>query len=341
MLEKIFPLIFVLLVSLNVSYAAVGGQTASIGIGTFCSTASFCGGDYENVCSRTVDDICPQDYGDWSGCNDNIYEGVKCLPCDPDCGQCGALDISLSPSFPSPGQQFEILTNVTNPSKINYQLIYYNSEQRAFAGIVCTDSFCELSVPVDAPNEGGQSFTYSVELGQINGQEYTSFEYVTITGATTPVLIINNPIQNSEQSGAVEISINAESNLLPYEFAPENIQFVKYYLYKYSESHQDYVPVNADTCTMNCQAENCNLINEYTDYSIPRNENEEVTYNWDSTTCDNRDYKLEIKISDVLNSVSDEVLFSLNNPNPPCVDDCSIFSSNLFKTILARIKVWL
>jgi len=176
---------------------------------------------------------------------------------------------------------------------------------------------------VDAPNEGGQSFTYSVELGQINGQEYTSFEYVTITGATTPVLIINNPIQNSEQSGAVEISINAESNLLPYEFAPENIQFVKYYLYKYSESHQDYVPVNADTCTMNCQAENCNLINEYTDYSIPRNENE------------------EIKISDVLNSVSDEVLFSLNNPNPPCVDDCSIFSSNLFKTILARIKVWL
>ena len=48
-----------------------------------------------------------------------------------------------------------------------------------------------------------------------------------------------------------------------------------------------------------------------------------------------------IEVADEISSASDEVIFGLNNENPPCVDGCNPFLSNIFKTILTRIKVWL
>src|SRR3989344_3984896 len=114
---KIFIYPIVLLLSLSIVFSATGGDQAfteirNVGdliesgsaaidleglvgggwvIDDSCSTAGFCGGDYEKSCSQLEDGVCPSDFGDWSLCDENNYGGL-CTPCDPDCNTDGNPD---------------------------------------------------------------------------------------------------------------------------------------------------------------------------------------------------------------------------------------------------------
>jgi hypothetical protein len=353
--KRIITIIAILLVLPFVNSDGGGDQVDQheLIIGPSCSQASFCEEGYILRCSTDSDNLCPEDYGDWSACRDNIYDGIKCFPCDPDCGTCGDIDAVLNPEVNEPNGQFYIPTTITNPDQINYYVLYTRGsgyglqEGSSFAVRQCTQTSCTFTdVYTFAPNVGGQEFEIEMELGHIYGGEYIPTELIIAQGVTTPIAMIVNPEEGivypeegAEESGTLDIRVDAESSVNSGQ--DDNIQTVKYYLYKYNDQYNEYQPADANTCRLSCQETDCNLIQQYTDYNIPRNQDDEVIYNWDTTRCDNKNYKLIVNVSDKLSSASDEVEFSLNNANPPCVDECSRFSSNVFKSILAKIKVWL
>jgi len=348
-MHKEISAIIVILFVLPFVYSDGGGEEVDrheLIIGPSCSNASFCGGGYSLVCSREPDNLCPEDYGDWSACRENIYDGIKCFPCDPDCGDCGAIDAILDPEINEPNGQFYIPTYVDNPDEIHFYIVYTrgsgygNLTGSSFEVRQCTQESCEFNdVFAYAPNVGGQEFEIEIEIGHIANGTYVPTELIIVQGVTTPIARIINPESGAEESGTLDILVDAQSNVDPGQ--NDNIQTVKYYLYKYNDQYGEYQPADASTCRLSCQEPDCNLIQQYTDYNIPRNQDDEVIYSWDTSKCDNKNYKLVVDISDTLSSASDEVEFSLNNINPPCVDECSKFSSSVFKSILAKIKVWL
>ena len=123
MLKKILIIPIIFLLILNISYSADDPDP----IGEQCSTAAFCDGGYELVCSRESDGLCPQAYGNWNSCDTNIYEGVKCFPCDPDCGAygvCGSIEASINPQCPAPEGAFTVPTYVENEGNIQLIVAY-------------------------------------------------------------------------------------------------------------------------------------------------------------------------------------------------------------------------
>src|SRR3989344_7372747 len=110
--------------------------------GPSCSAVSFCDDANLLVCSRVPDGICPQDYGDWSDCRANIYDGIKCFPCDPDCGTCGSLDVQLIPELATPGSQVTVRTKVYNDENVIYYLLF-SDEGGPFAWRLCRQDLCE------------------------------------------------------------------------------------------------------------------------------------------------------------------------------------------------------
>src|SRR3989344_2562889 len=318
-----------------------------------CEQAAFCNGGYVKECSRTADGVWPEHYGDWSSCPDNNYEGYKCHPCDPDCGFCAEAEIFLTPNPVLPNSQIDIPTVIYKDNQnYEYWALYRRGEgfsaPGSFAARQCDEGeeTCVFDdVYVISPAEGGKIFYVEVQIGPVVDNIFQISQSITLPGKTYPLLRINNPTQGSENEGDVNINIDAESNLIPpgqgLEQDPETIKEAKFYLHKYSNTQDDYLPTNTNTCSINCQGQDCNLIQSYTNYQIARNNDDEVEFDWDSTICDNNNYKLFVEISDSENTVNDEVEFTLTNPNAPCVDECSAFKSNIFKTILAKIKVWL
>jgi len=101
---KIIVYSIMFLISLSITFAAGGGNQIDFGGYNIinpdysCSNVRFCGDEENDLgCNAFRDEICPEDFGDWSLCSENNYGG-NCSPCDPDCDvDCGQnLEISYS-----------------------------------------------------------------------------------------------------------------------------------------------------------------------------------------------------------------------------------------------------
>lgn len=343
-----------------------------------CNKASFCDSSYNLTCTyvppeQLTDGYCPEDYGNWNSCKLNSY-GTKCFPCDPDCAlaagrDCGAIMVSM-PSNAYPGENIYVNTTVYT-TQGGYSIILKNSNNVGIAGAGCSpiNGVCNAyftNPPVSqlvASPVGGTLYQYGVYYQPIG---YTAWGF----GVTKPNINIEQPSQPIQLGNILiktyAFSVYTSETISPYQgvtqtgrailditgaAGEESInKLTKLELYLYKEgSDGNYFPTSTTNCQINCNGQDCNLIARWTKANsggfIQYGVNDEYfDYTWNSLICDNKEFKITAIAYDGYTtdgSASDDVYFTLNNTNAPCIENCPKVSTNLLNLIVSKIKVWL
>ncbi len=316
-----------------------------------CSKATV--GSYEINCG-VADGFCPENYGDWSTCQSNAYNG-KCTPCDIDCPSSGFncnLDI-LYPSNPvrpsnmtfnSPLPITAIARDITNSG--NLKILTENMDLLSIGGS-CTPSpgQCSITTTVIAP-AGGNGYAY------IGGVDYTyknqfvtgSLTYIIQkSGATAPSVIINQLKKFGGGEGDVIKNykeVNHKINI-PVE-ASSLKKITKIYALLYREDQGTYKPAYPLTvnCLATCVSDGvCNVIGTV---SIPNQESpQEQLIPWDTTICDNGNYRIIVKAEDTRGSTApgdSQIDITLNNPTPPPTQP---LPTELLNLVFVKVKTWI
>ena len=341
-----------------------------------CHEVGFCYGTYNLTCDHgvTTDGYCPENYGNWDPCKENSYAS-KCFPCDPDCGLCGEIMVSV-PSNAEPGSNIFIDATIYT-SQSGFGVALYDSNPNPIAAVICPGSSCaceddictaELpNTPIGVPTSdtGGVMYLYGVGTSIF---PYTAWGY----GVTKPNI---NIAIGSLQETTYKIITNAYSEFEPgstssfqgYTFGSgrsgsvilditgadsyqgvNKISKLELRLFK-EGSEGNYFPADVTTCKINCNGEDCNLIatwlpRDFGGFIGPYGANDALfDYYWDSAICDNKDFKITATAYDAytLDGNSADTFFTLNNQNAPCIDNCPKVSSNLLNLVVSKIKVWL
>lgn len=348
---KIFIYPIVLLLSLSIVFSATGGDQAfteirNVGdliesgsaaidleglvgggwvIDDSCSTAGFCGGDYEKSCSQLEDGVCPSDFGDWSLCDENNYGGL-CTPCDPDC------DTDGNPDTNDCGQRISLeVPNINYPAGGNIEIrasAYGYDGTGTFSildgegvtianspGVVCSQNndyeSCSHTFSVfieDTFMEGGGAcdiYTFGVNFN-LNGV-YVSAVYD--SGMISPNIVITSPENGAEVQGTTELSSTVECS-------------------------------GADSITVEhrfCEIEDLNCINAYTSTGSGTH-----TSNFDTTEYLNGNYRFVAWAwgtkEGIVEEFADGIDVTINN-TPGTGSNYE--GSRILNIILARIKTWL
>jgi hypothetical protein len=155
---------------------------------------------------------------------------------------------------------------------------------------------------------------------------------------------ITNPIVDIlPQLGTVKDNIIISTRV-------QSLQRVKKYqlfLYKYDSRSKGYRPVAANPlgkyCSFKCEGINCNLLEEQIVPSKDCSGGTDCTFKFgfDTTKCDNKKFVITAYGTDFLDHYNnDTLIINTNNPNPPCIDECYLFNSQLLNTVYLKIKSW-
>jgi len=222
---KLMIYIIIFLASLSIVFSAEGDEIP--GVPPKCATALLCGG-YESTCNPySSDGVCPEDYGDWSSCQDNNYG--KCFPCDPDCGDCGyEVEIDV-PNANNPGYSIEIKVNAygypgTNRFQL-YKLTENGQQQLQGVNVSCIgeddDSICSHTFNVNIQGNYCGKYTFGTDFYEHSegGNNYNLVGSVQDDGIILPSVSIINPGggfagDNPEDlSGNIDLISNVECSI--------------------------------------------------------------------------------------------------------------------------------
>ncbi len=353
----IFIVFLVTLVYINNSNAVIGED--------YCTSINICpgitpNGDYSLNCNRVSDSFCPENYSttSWiSDCPSGSYS--KCVPCDPDCGTCGDLDLFVKPV----AQACSSITNtvVAYPGQSRTVTFYRGDGSKGYNSIIGLPQTCGKSAQCTFTSQdnlkdyevwdkgssacfGGDKYCYSVcsnPPGLIN----CPFN----CGYTKPNITIT-PNQGSI-SGSFDIKSKIQSN----SGLKSLIVSVEKWDPNYGENGA-YRPVDIKSppgpgssyCSfrLKCGSSNsveCSyMINKvYGVDAINYPTSAQEIYSWDTTQCENAVFNLTGTVEDTNTDNTLSVLITTNNANPPCTDECPIFTSKTLNTLLARVKTWI
>lgn len=325
-MKKLIVYIPVFFIFLSVVFAAdmvnlIGDYGPREVINYYCTTAKFCG-DYELKCDYGSDDICPENYGGWSSCEDNNY-GTKCDPCDSDCGvDCGILSLKVPDVKYNPdgAELINIEANAHGDYTGNYKfLLYKEGEDRwdyiTSQTVSCNNGCSYTFKEVDVSGSPCSNYLYSflVEF-KLFGDD-NSIDSTIDSGMISPYIKITNPNENDILQGNVDITSTvmcAEGTLFR----------VLYYL---------------------CQGEQCGRIALLTTNDQEREAQGTYIYKWDTTQSPNGNYNLTAQVvvrahSKLADYIDPGVNIQLNNP---LGISGNYQGSKILNIILARIKTWL
>lgn len=186
-----------------------------------------------------------------------------------------------------------------------------------------------------APNVGGYGYSYTATA-------YSGLQSVK-NGITNPIVDIK-----SLQSENVQNTINIETRVQ----SLEGVNKYQLYAHKYDEKIKRYRPIhvnknlNGKYCSFRCEGVDCNLLEEKpgsgNDYTF--------TFSFDTTKCDNKKFMVNATGYDnypnshnnpPYNYNKDNLNFTINNPNPPCIDQCFPFNTQVLNTVYLKIKSWI
>lgn len=301
-----------------------------------CTGAMICS-DYDIDCNMTKDSFCPENYGDWSKCEEQNYGG-KCFPCDPDCGTCGNITL-LTKSKANPCEKIPI-TITAELRKIPDMIKLMkgpNINSPVIGTSLCSDT---------TENPCTRKFDYTVSC--IGGDDEvltattTNLQQsgikVTKSIEINPNVSISIIPDRDPASGVVKIKVNVKST--------KGVTKSEVYLYKKDIKSNKFRPVTADInnpnyCSFRCVGEKCNLFGTQITEIYPLPENADFTFTWDTRKCDNKEFKLEAVGYDNRNNLNNANLtVKTDNENAPCVDQCYPFNSELLNTVYIKIKSW-
>lgn len=321
----IVSMVFISLLYLN--------NANSITLSKYCTGAQVCS-NYDINCNSVLDGFCPEKYGDWSSCDPQTFR--KCIPCDPDCGTCGDIEL-VTPLKANSGEEIKIIVTAklgTTPDTIRLL------RGKDLAGLDVDNSLCNIGETSCA-----REFTY--QLPSNIGGDYICFTATTSLlkpyKFATNCVAINPDVQvkllTLSSYGIIPVNVNVKSLV--------GVTKSELYMLKKDPKTNQFLPVKVDDinsndyCSFKCTSSygsTCNLLGTKTGSGVDVN----FIFNWDSTKCDNKEFRLDGYGYDTPgNSNSDSKTITLNNPNPACVDECYIFNSQVLNTIYLKIKSWI
>ena len=295
---------------------------------------------YEIICGDPADTggFCPENYGDWSSCTPNAF-GARCNPIDLDCTNNGALNLEctdVNQNLPIP------LTATATGGVSGGNLNLINPlNGLPFATTSCTTSPCTLTDSSRiSPSGGGKSYTYTSQFNN-----YGQSETASATCYTFPIVsIILKKVTGQGQIGAA-FGISPIKDEVAFETtasSDQGLSQINLYLEK-KNTAEVFEAINPIDCTF-CFSAGCNLLGTIS-YSSPYPLTATYTPIWDSTVCDNKDFKIIAQAFDRDPRTSaqrtapgeNQVEFKLQNSRPVVVPE----PSRLLKLISVKIKTWL
>jgi hypothetical protein len=315
---KILIYIIIALTALSIVNGSGDDLIADLGVPydlrpSSCSTSKLCE-NYQLVCNYVSDNICPEDYGDWSSCAVNNY-GDHCDICDPDCSNCGQdLSISFPRNILYPGGQITIETKAYGYPNGHFALYNYEGNVRHVidnsANVECQNSICTHNFIVNVQGEPCSLYKYGFYFWV--GNDY--IESIEDAGMISPYLTIDSPEENSVLNGNNEIDTTIECD-------GGEIEAVVYYLY--DGEIEDMLKL-------------IHRPEGFYDYSY-------FDYDWDTTETANGDYRLDALVlarraGIPLSYYVDSIDLSVENE---AGIGGTYQGSKVLNIILARIKTWL
>ena len=324
-MKKLILVILVIIIFVLSSFKsyAVGTDT--------CTGASLCSGTYNIDCNLVADGFCPTYYGDWGSCKFDAY-GSICHPCDPDCGIVCSTTLSLdcSPVLVEPSGTVTVTSTAT--TNVGDELRIYQGQLPSgtpWRTRTCTQTNCQIQDTDGAPSQGGETFYYTATTRDILANEG---RYVTTGCITKPLCSINiNPTVVIDGKkivrGQVNVDLNVDSTI--------GVKSKELYFYKWNNRLSQFskmTPPEQGCSIKGCTFTDCNKL------TLSPTAN---TYVWDTTKCENADYRLTLTGADHNNNqctASDDATI---DSSTICVDQCSIFSSKIINTIIVKIRSWI
>ena len=307
---------------------------------TYCSTAGFCGASEDNdegfelSCEAFGSDgKCPEHYGDWSGCAPNNYdEDGKCMPCDPDCDNCGDNYQGLSIIVPNAerGDTITIETGIyldNFPRESNFILrkrnlnvedefnVDYWENELLFGeadcmGLEVGGFYCNRDFEVEISNDYCEEYTFGVQF--IEG--LVSSDFVFDTGVVAPFIEITSPINEDVLKENAIISSNIICD------GPRTNEEIFAVIYELCGDE--------DSCD--------------TEIAYLANGN---NYVWDTLEHDDGGYLLKATVISVISKDDDFLMYSVGDDFIDITLDNPIRSnyqgSKILNIVLAKIQSWL
>jgi len=356
--NKFKLLLIIVAVLINLKYAYSADEP-----NLYCNAVNVCPGitpgNYEIRCRSVSDSFCPENYskGYWldpRNCPQLPYG--RCAPCDPDCGPCGFIEHYVQPTAEpcgiienvvvvnNPDRDYEIKAFRSFPNRLTGENDLLGGSTRCLKGQSCTfqytDSLSEYEIEYNGVAEcfGGDIYSYLVRTAPPSSD-------VLAFGYTKPNLILNvNP--SGIVSGTVTINEIATSRL--------GINKLNAYATKWNPKFNEFRRVcvapgcsTNDFCSfrLNCGQADPSKCSYFIDFPenppSPLPQSVERTAVWDTTKCENANFKIYSYTEDPRNSNTREIELTTNNPDAPCTDECPIFTSKTLNAVIAKIKTWL
>ena len=349
-MKKIILIILVFLFTL--SYLNVDAADKVICVGSeMCSS-------YDLDCNRFGDGYCPENYGNWDECSQQTYYDSttdlgKCYPCDPDCGFCGAIEI-LAPPYVNPPCKDIGVTVTARLTKTPDTIRLKEGKDLAGPEIVPEGNFqCK-----SGEQTCQHTFIYNPKSCQPGGELYVTATTTNLQPSTfqtqkieiNPLVDLEIPVDNVnvrlvnsklEAKNIIQLNVDVRSE--------RGVAQAKAYLYKKDLKTNKFRPVNAnargsDFCSFRCDTvkdPNCNLLFSQ-DASILETNEHIFKFGWDGTRCDNKEFLVTAYGYDLAGkSNTDSETLTLNNENPPCIDECYLFNSPLLNTVYLKVRSWI
>ena len=292
------------------------------------------------------DGICPENYGNWNGCNPNPAgtqsdgSSQYCFKCDTDCGECGSLDFVDFPSNLCPGENLDVI--VTTRGLVGNKLVMIDSDTYLTLDDYIITSDGEITLnggPV--ADTGGANYNLLFEVRNIDNEPQVLNDHDDTTlyksGTMGPKITITKP----SSGGTVmdEITIEAEAI-----YAGVNEVYYDFKIEKDSGSGV-YKPVDVKDNVGDCGWCNpellgfglCNAIG----YDMVTGTDTTIgSVLWDTSSCDNNDFKITVEATKYESGSSvgavcgGSILVSTNNEHPG-----EPGKPNILNLALARINI--
>ncbi|MEK6835009.1 MAG: hypothetical protein AABX61_01975 [Nanoarchaeota archaeon] len=310
----------------------------SITLSKYCTGAQVCS-SYNIDCKSVLDGFCPEKYGNWSSCDPQTFG--KCIPCDPDCGIgiCGKVEL-IAPLKANPGEMIKLIVTAKlseTPDTINLLKGIDLAGLDIGLNSQCNtgETSCAREFTYQLPNTGGDYICFTATTNGLKPSGVKATKCVAINPEVQVQLL------TLSSYGIIPVNVNVKSIA--------NVTKSELYIFKKDPKTNQFRPVKVDDinsndyCSFTCissYGSTCNLLETKT-YPGTSPVVDSI-FNWDSTKCDNKEFRLEGYGYDTRNNYNNDTkTITLNNPNPACVDECYIFNSQVLNTIYIKIKSWI
>lgn len=309
---------------------------------------------YDITCNAKVgspptnDGFCPENYGDWTSCDYNTYGGY-CNPPDLDCPKSGYLNINVYDV--KPNTNYIIKTTVTGTSSgilsngvlkllDSNNAILDTSTCPVSPSLTCDHTFTLIS---KAPSTGGTVYPTPPAPFQFQFVNNNApSDIVSGNGRTLPYVKINQLKKFGQGQDLISNYQDVKQKINIPVTASSGLGITKIYaLLERKNAQGAYELANPTSINcLPCAVSNCNLIG--TIYITPSaNSPPEKLFPWDTTICDNTEYRIIAKAEDSRTPImpgDDYIDIKLNNPQPPPPEQ---EPSILLNLVSVKIKTWL